>query len=117
MVGSETRTVDAKEISKRWYGDYMLLWQAPPGYRAKILPGSRGPDVQWIERQLAFTQGRADKTGQDTMYGEDLIRQVKKFQLEKGLVPDGVAGAQTIIHLNNAVGSSEPRLSEKRGAG
>jgi murein L,D-transpeptidase YcbB/YkuD len=38
---------------------------------------------------------------------------VKKFQLSEGLVPDGVVGPQTIIHMNNVVGSDEPVLIKK----
>jgi murein L,D-transpeptidase YcbB/YkuD len=49
-------------------------------------------------------------------YGEEMVGEVRTFQIEKGLRPDGIVGPLTIIHLANAVGSNEPVLltREKR---
>jgi general secretion pathway protein A len=42
---------------------------------------------------------------------------MKQYQLSEGLEPDGVIGSQTIIHLNNAIGTDEPVLKNKQGGG
>jgi general secretion pathway protein A len=114
VVGTETWTSDIKEIEKRWLGDYTMLWQMPPDYKGPIHPGQRGMVVQWLDRQLSLIQGRSTQPRTSLIFDETLVRQVKKFQLAKGLVPDGIIGPQTIIHLNTEVGSREPVLVDKQ---
>lgn len=101
-LGDETRTVDTREIAERWTGDYLLLWRAPPEYRGTLKPGSRGPAVAWIERQVALAQGRAAPIGENPIYDEKVKRQVRAFQTAAGVAPDGIAGPKTILRLPNA---------------
>jgi general secretion pathway protein A len=70
--------------------------------------------VEWLDRQLSIARGQKPQPKKNLVYDKELMSQVKKFQLSVGLVPDGVVGTQTVIHLNNAVGSNEPVLV-KRG--
>jgi general secretion pathway protein A len=44
------------------------------------------------------------------VFDDTIVSEVKKIQLFKGLVPNGIVGPQTIIHLNNEVGTEEPVL-------
>lgn len=78
-----------------------------PDYQGPILPGQKGKVVQWLDRQLSFIQGRPAQSPKNLVFDDTLVREVKKFQLAKGLVPKGIVGPQTIIHLNNEVGSDE----------
>jgi general secretion pathway protein A len=114
VVGTETWTADIKEIEKRWLGDYTMLWQIPTDYKGPIHPGQKGNVVQWLDRQLSLIQGRTTQPRKSLIFDETLVRQVKKFQLAKGLVPDGIVGPHTIIHLNTEVGSREPVLVDKK---
>ena len=114
-VGDESRIVVLKELEKRWLGDYSLLWRAPPNYRGDIRPGMKGPEVHWLATQLATIQGRKVRTGKALAYDYQLVMQVKKFQLSEGLIPDGIVGPETIIHLNTAAGSNAPKLMQLQG--
>ncbi len=114
VMGTETKTVDIKEIEKRWCGDYFLLWKMPTDYRSPVLPGQKRRIVQWIDRQLSIIQGRETRSQKNFIFDDTLVREVKRFQLAKGLVPNGIVGPQTIIHLNNEVGSEEPLLINKQ---
>ena len=114
VVGTETWTADIKEIEKRWLGDYTMLWQIPTDYKGPIHPGQKGNVVQWLDRQLSLIQSRTTQPRKSLIFDETLVRQVKKFQLAKGLVPDGIVGPHTIIHLNTQVGSREPVLVDKQ---
>jgi general secretion pathway protein A len=114
-VGDERRTVDLKEIEQRWLGNYTLFWRVPSNYRGDIHPGMTGPDVQWLETQLAIIQGGQARTGGVFIYDAQLINQVKKFQISEEMVPDGIVGIQTIIHLNTAAGIKAPRLVQRQG--
>jgi len=104
-----------KEIEKRWLGDYSLLWQVPPGYRGVIYPGRKGTDIAWLDMQLAAIQGRKAQNRKMPAYDGELVGQVKNFQLSEGLDQDGTVGPRTIIYLNNAAGSSAPKLLQKQG--
>jgi general secretion pathway protein A len=114
-VGDVARNVVMKEVEKRWLGDYALLWQLPPNYRGDIHPGMKGRDIHWIDTQLAIIQGRKTLTGKTLVYDNQLVTQVKQFQLAEGLVPDGVIGPQTIIHLSTAAGGKAPTLVQRQG--
>ncbi|HXX54245.1 MAG TPA: peptidoglycan-binding domain-containing protein, partial [Thermodesulfovibrionales bacterium] len=115
VVGAEIRTVDVKEIASRWVGEYTLLWRPPKNYHGEIKPGDRGDEILWLEKQLVRVQGLEVKPRKAAVYDEDLVRRVKEFQRSAGLVPDGIAGARTLIHLSTAVGDGEPALIGGRG--
>ncbi len=114
VVGSETKKIAVKDIALQWFGDYTMLWRMPPEYQSEILPGYQGPEIQWLEKQLALLKGLIIEPRENAVYDDTLIRQVKNFQLAQGLVPDGIVGAQTIIHLNTAVGDSIPKLIDRQ---
>ena len=113
VVGGETKTVDFKEIEKRWLGDYLLLWKAPGNYKGAIRPGDKGPEVAWLERNLSSPQNKKTQARSSFLYDVDLVKRVKRFQLSEGVVPDGVVGPQTIIHLINRQGTKEPLLTAR----
>jgi general secretion pathway protein A len=114
LLGTESRIVDVKEIEKKWLGDYFLLWRPPTHYKSPLFSGQKSKLVPWLDRQLSIIQGRASRSRKGLVFDGILVREVKKFQLAKGLVPNGIVGPQTIIHLNNEVGSEEPLLINKQ---
>lgn len=113
VSGRETRKIAVRDIATHWFGDYTVLWKVPPDYTEEILPGSRGAQVQWLDKQLALIQNRAPGDQTDPVFDNAIVDQVKKFQLAEGLVPDGIVGTYTLIHLNSAVGGSIPKLISK----
>jgi general secretion pathway protein A len=116
VVGAQKKSLDLAEITKQWLGDYTLLWRPPESYHGDVHPGSQGKKVEWLDRQISLLRGTSGKRELNNIYGEELIREVRTFQIERGLRPDGIVGPLTIIHLANAVGSNEPVLynREKR---
>jgi general secretion pathway protein A len=63
---------------------------------------------------LAIVQGRQKLTTEEPVFDDELVKRVKEFQISKGLVPDGIVGPQTIIHLNLASENGDPLLSGKQ---
>lgn len=118
VVGTEIKRVAVKDIESQWLGDYTLLWRVPPDYHGEIRPGNQGPIVQWLDKQLSLIQGRTYQLGKnlvyDLVYDDELVRQVKKFQIMEGLVPDGIVGPQTLIHLDTATGGKIPTLVDNQ---
>lgn len=114
VIGTETRTVAVKDLELLWLGGYTLLWRMPPEYQGNIIPGYQGPEVEWLNKQLALIQGRTAQPRKNPVFDDALVKQVKEFQLAQGLVPDGIVGTQTLIQLNTAIGSGIPVLIDKQ---
>ena len=45
------------------------------------------------------------------LYDIGLVKEVRKFQVAHGLVPDGIVGPETVLHINTAVYNDFPTLS------
>jgi general secretion pathway protein A len=112
-VGGKTQAISLGALAAQWTGHYTLLWRLPQDVHDFIRQGARGPAVAWLSRQLAQAQGRAVDAGKDLLFDEVLVRQVKQFQLARGLVPDGAVGPQTVIRLAGVGDQSAPRLLRK----
>jgi len=114
-LGTQTRTIAIGALAAQWSGQYTLLWRMPPGAQENIRSGERGPAVAWLARQLAQAQGREAQTGEDALFDQMLLRQVKQFQLAEGLVPDGLVGPRTLMRLAGVIDKTAPKLLRKQG--
>ena len=112
--GQETFDIETPLLEKYWYGEFSLLWQPPPFYQQPILPSSEGPVVQWLGQQMARISDHANRLTIYDVYVEELIVQVKAFQQSRGLIPDGIVGPLTLIHLNTAAGLAVPLLNQNK---
>jgi general secretion pathway protein A len=112
VLGTETRTVPLHALNTQWLGNYILLWKIPPGYTGHIKPGDQGPVIPWIDQQIALVNKSKPLAREDMVFDEPLIARVRAFQLAEGLLPDGIVGPQTIIHLNTATGQGIPALRD-----
>ncbi|MEA3547069.1 MAG: AAA family ATPase [Thermodesulfobacteriota bacterium] len=110
VIGSESKIVTIEDIGSRWFGEYTLLWAKPGKYTSAIKPGNTTENVDWLDKKLALIQGRPPGSRDSMNFDDALASQVKKFQFSRNLVPDGIVGPQTIIHLNSACGNDVPRL-------
>ncbi len=111
VIGSDRREVSIRDIKSYWRGEYTLLWRPPLDFNQAIVPGMQGPVVKWLDNQLALLQGGPPRENPE--FDDELIDRVKEFQVARGLIPDGIAGTQTLIHLNSAAGSDGPQLSKR----
>jgi general secretion pathway protein A len=116
IVGSETRVVALGALAEQWSGYYTILWRMPPVTLQRIKLGDRGPEVEWLSKQLVKIHGKAEGNTKDPVFDEAMMRQVKQFQLVQGLTPDGTVGSQTMMRLSGAADLTAPKLSrEQRG--
>jgi general secretion pathway protein A len=112
-VGGESREVALGALAQQWSGHYTLLWRAPPVASAKLRPGDYGPDIGWLAGQLARLEGRAEEGTGGRLFDAGLMREVKQFQRERGLIADGRVGEQTMMHLSSTADET-PRLDQKQ---
>jgi len=108
-AGDQDWQTSREEISRHWSGKYTLLWRPPLGYDYSIWPDEKGEAVAWLKKELARLQG--EKTSDPMQIDTDrLALMIKKFQTEQGLAPDGIAGVQTLIRLNDLLDPDIPNL-------
>ncbi|MDH3568182.1 MAG: peptidoglycan-binding protein, partial [Desulfobacteraceae bacterium] len=107
----EERIVSINEIESLWLGDFTLLWRPPSGFSRSFRAGHEGPEVNWLRASMALINMSALQEPVSMIYDNDLEREVKKFQITEGLVPDGIVGPLTVVHINTAVDSEVPTLS------
>jgi general secretion pathway protein A len=112
VIDGQELTLSTQLLEQAWLGDFTLFWRHPPGYAGELKPGDRSPAVTWLGQALASLQGQALLPTSDLLFDAAMTAEVKKFQLRAGLVPDGIVGPQTLIHLNTQLGSDEPQLTQ-----
>ena len=111
IIGNETRVVAHSDLAAHWSGYYTALLRLPPDTHEQIRLGKSGPAVLWLSQQLAQVQGREIPAAtQDAKFDDALARNVRQFQLEQGLIPDGAAGPQTLMRLSTVADQSGPKL-------
>ncbi|MBI1892333.1 MAG: AAA family ATPase [Burkholderiales bacterium] len=106
---SQAQRVSLPGLGRHFKGEFTTFWRAPPGYQGKIRIGAQGEDVDWVAMQLGRLNGSIENI-QGQRYSRAMSRRIRDFQASQGLKADGVAGPQTLILLNNAVGIDEPHL-------
>ncbi|HZF26098.1 MAG TPA: AAA family ATPase [Steroidobacteraceae bacterium] len=102
-LGGKREPVSIAELSKYWFGDYMLLWRPRVAGGKKLSLGMRGDDVGWLRASLEKVRGLEPSTDRTDVYDEKLARLVEDFQREHRLTVDGIAGMQTQIALDTAL--------------
>lgn len=113
VIGSERKRVSIEDFKDHWNGEYSLLWEKPEEYVTAIKPDNHLAHVDWLDKKLAFIQERPASSNAPVLYDDVLVSQVKQFQFERNLVPDGIVGPQTIIHLNSAYNNRVPKLVDR----
>ncbi len=103
-VGGERRELSIAELSRYWYGDFVLLWRPQvPGVK-QLSAGMRGEEVRWLRQSLERVRGApASATEAADFYDSGLVRLVEDFQRQHRLTVDGIAGLQTQMVLDTAL--------------
>ena len=68
----------------------------------QLSSGSRGDEVKKLQQALVDAGYNVGSAGVDGSYGPDTTAAVKKYQQDKGLQVDGIAGEQTLGSLYSA---------------
>ncbi|MBM4218944.1 MAG: hypothetical protein FJ171_04765 [Gammaproteobacteria bacterium] len=112
LLGGTQAEVPIAELADYWFGEFLLLWR--PQNTALLRPlraGMRGDDVRWLRQGLEQLSGVPNPQPGD-YFDADLQRLVEDFQRSRRLAVDGVAGLQTQLVLDSALGMlSAPTLS------
>ncbi len=86
-----------QQVLKQWNGFYLMIWQAPIPNMTTVYPYKTSDNILWVRRHLGNVL--AEKNA--NLFDQTLKNAVITFQKQKGLVPDGIVGPRTFIHLKN----------------
>jgi len=112
VTSDGTRDVAFASIEEQWFGDYRILWRRPDFLDVPADSGSREEQL-WIGARMMELADRfgtsSAETGRINRMPTD--EQIRWYQELRGLTVDGIAGAMTIIQINNDLGGQIPRLT------
>lgn len=109
LIDGHHYTVSLIALTHHFQGDFVTLWQVPEDFREKVRRGDQGKDIDWLGVQLAKLNGKPEPVVNQP-FEQELLREVREFQSAQGLQADGMPGPKTLMQLNRARGSNEPRL-------
>jgi general secretion pathway protein A len=114
LLAGDTRvSVPLGDLLTMWYGEYLLLWRPEAGDGRLLSLHSSGPDVLWLRRALGELRGAGVLPSGSSVYDRALEEAVRDFQRGARITVDGIAGAMTLISVNNALKLADrPRLRE-----
>ena len=101
-IEGNVQVVSGPAIQQHWFGNYTVLWRAPPGFNRAIQLGHTGTQVEWLREQLESLTRLAPTTGDPAFFDRDLEVALKKFQRSQQLRPDGIAGPNSLIRLHSS---------------
>jgi general secretion pathway protein A len=102
-LGGAPRAVRLGELSRLWFGDFVLLWRPGVPDVKTLSFGMRGPDVLRLRRGLQRARGAEPELAPNSVYDAELVKLVEDFQREHRLNVDGIAGLQTLVVLDTAL--------------
>jgi general secretion pathway protein A len=111
-IGADPHLVSIGDLSRYWFGDFILLWR--PGTRdpKPLSLGMHGVEIRQLRQQLARLTGKPAPANSSDVYDGELSQLVRDFQRAHRLNVDGVAGVQTLVVLNSALAKPDsPQLA------
>jgi general secretion pathway protein A len=113
LAGDRAIVVPLGELLELWYGEYLLLWRPEAGDGRPLTLTSAGADVLWLRRALAELRGTPVLPANSDIYDPGLESAVREFQRSRRIAVDGIAGAMTLITVNDALDlAGRPRLRQ-----
>jgi general secretion pathway protein A len=113
LMGGEEARVPIAELADYWFGEFLVLWRPQAGAQRPLRAGMRGEDVRWLRQGLEQLGGLPASTAMQDYFDAELERLVENFQRSRRLAVDGVAGLQTQLVLDSALGQpGTPTLAQ-----
>lgn len=112
-------TVVFESIEPFWHGRFTVLW-APPAYESGVSSGNDAPADRevWLSAQMMelASEQATDAAEENQVVRMNPAEQIRWYQSKKGLTVDGIAGAMTLIQMQNDLNLPGPRLTDGEDA-
>ncbi|MBL4680170.1 MAG: AAA family ATPase [Pseudomonadales bacterium] len=112
LAAGERFLIEKTDFLRRWSGTYTLLWRSSPDLLLPIKIGDSGKAVAVLHQKLRRIENNFSDSELKPQFDNDLESSLKRFQISADLVPDGIADAQTFIHINSRLDSDIPFITE-----
>jgi general secretion pathway protein A len=113
VLGGSEASVPIAELADYWFGEFLVLWRPQTAQLRPLRAGMRGDDVRWLRQGLERLSGVTNDEPATDYFDEGLQQLVEEFQRSRRLTVDGVAGLQTQLVLDSALGlSGAPTLAD-----
>jgi general secretion pathway protein A len=117
QLGARAEAIPIDQIEREWDGSFVVVWKPPRVGMEALGRGMRGGDVVWLRRQLGALDGHAmPALPAARTYDESLASRVTGFQKTHDLMPDGIAGEETLATLTAVLDPVRPSL-RRSGSG
>ncbi len=111
-IGSNRQQVSIGDLSRYWFGDFILLWRPGTHDPRALSPGMHGAEIRQLRQELTRLTGKNAPANASDVYDGELSQLVRDFQRAHRLTADGVAGMQTLVVLNSALAKPDsPQLA------
>jgi len=116
-IGGAQRQIGIGDLSRSWFGDYVLLWRPAAGGSQPLALGTRNARVKWLRDSLRRVNGLPADAPGDDRFDAELATLVEDFQRKSRLAVDGIAGVQTQVALDAALNdTATPFLNNGAGS-
>jgi general secretion pathway protein A len=116
QIGTQSAAISIAELTRFWFGDFVLLWR-PSGKDVRDLSaGMHGPPVRQLREQLNRWSGAGSNASTSDAYDGSLVQLVEQFQRANRLAVDGIAGIETQIALDAVLAGPDSPLLQPRSA-
>jgi general secretion pathway protein A len=104
-IGGAPYTVSLAELARHWFGEFLVVWRPSQPVVKDLRLGMRGEDVRWLRQGLAQVNGLPAEAAGGDAFDAEVERLVEDFQRTRRLTVDGIAGMQTQLLLDSALGA------------
>jgi general secretion pathway protein A len=112
-IGAGETPVPIAELADYWFGEFLVMWRPRTDELRPLRAGMRGEDVRWLRQGLEQLGGLPASTAMQDYFDAELQDLVEEFQRSRRLAVDGIAGLQTQLVLDAALGApGTPTLAQ-----
>lgn len=104
LTNTGLERVSLAELADSWLGGYRYLWQPPGSWRGPLTVDDEGVAVSDVALLFARLD-RQEEPLAEQRFNASLEARVRLFQKAEGLQADGVVGEQTLLRLQQRLGS------------
>ena len=116
LTESGLLTVSLAELEQYWFGKFLLLWQLPDYADSGNLYTESAERELWLGARMMQLAEKLGGSEQEIarVKALPLTQQIEWYQQHGGLTVDGIAGARTLIRINNDLGAEVPTLQGEK---